>query len=485
MRICKSVISSVICIIIAASAVFTSISASANSLDSVTSAVEGVISYKSTSLGAKTTDELLNNLSSQAGTSASDWYYIALSLYGVNCRNSASVSALKSTVNSFYSGDLADCKVTDMQRVALALLACGESITDVNGHNLLADCTYNRAKHRNLDSQGVNSVAYALLLLDSKNFSIPDDAETNRTDMVKMILDKELESGGFALMGSSADTDVTAIAVQALSPYKSKDGVKGAVDKSLSLLSSRQSSDGSYKSFSGKTCAESTAQVILALVAEGINPASDGRFIKDGNSVVDGLLQFKLENGAFSHFKGEEANNIATYQSLCALVGCSRYMRGSKSFYDFTAGTPSNTTKVNQAINKKTVSAKSHSKTVTTKKTKSKVAKKAKNKADNKQNTSPTESKSVLKSTSGSSKITFTKVIKAKKKKPVKVEDSIEPEAIEKDESSSDEAEFRRNRRAEEEKKTALYITFAVLFVCYPVLVVVKTRKKDEEASDD
>ena len=75
---------------------------------------------------------------------------------------------------------------------------------------------------------------------------------------------------------------------------------------------------------------------MLALTALGINPDTDERFVRDGNSVVDGLLRFRLENGAFSHFEGGSYDNMSTYQSLCALVSYYRFLKGEKTFYDFS-----------------------------------------------------------------------------------------------------------------------------------------------------
>lgn len=473
MKIRKSVISVIICILIAVSTPFAGFSASALSLDDVKNAVEGVISYKSSTYGATSALELLNSLSSQAGNYSSDWYYIALSQYGVDCRNQSSISALKNAVNGFYSGELSSVKVTDMQRVAFALLACGESVTSVNGHSLLADCTYNRAKYRALDSQGVNSVAYALLLLDSDDFNVPDDAETKRDDMIKLILDKELDSGGFALFGSSADIDVTTIVMQALAPYKNKDGVKAVLDKCTSILSNRQTSDGSYKSFSNNVCAESTAQVILALTANGISPMTDGRFTKNGNSVLDGLLSFKLENGAFTHFLNGEPNNMATYQSLCALVSCYRYMNGSKSFYDFRSNSSQNTDEVNKAINEKQAQKKADLSS------KSKIkSSSAQKKA--KKTTKSTSSKVKLKSTSDNSKITFTKVTRVKKKTKTAKEKTTAtiPSEQETVTSTADEAKKAVRAKEKQRERTTQAIPFAVIFAGYPALVLYKLRRK-------
>ncbi|MBR1731844.1 MAG: terpene cyclase/mutase family protein, partial [Ruminococcus sp.] len=344
----KRFIAVIIVVLIAITAPFTAYCSQINTLSGIKNSVEGVVSYKCGAEEASSFTELLDKLSESAGSYYADWYYIAFSQYGLDCKNKKSISALKNKVDEFYSGDLSDVKVTDMQRVAFALSACGADITEINGHNLLSDATYNRAKAKPINSQGVNSVAYALLLLDSKNYKIPDNAETTREQMISMILKAELQNGGFALFGENADIDITSIAMQALAPYKNRSDVKSALDKCVNILSSRQDSTGGYKSFSNEISCESTAQVVLCLTSMGIYPAADSRFIKNGNSVMDGINTFKLQNGAFSHFKDGKIDNMATYQALCALVSTYRFMNGEKSFYDFTEKPKPNTVKVNK-----------------------------------------------------------------------------------------------------------------------------------------
>ncbi len=349
---CKRIIAVIASVLLAVTAPFTAFCSEINTLGGVKNSVEGVILYKTNSLNCNSTSELLDKLSENAGDFNSDWYYIALSQYGVNCKNEKSIKALKKAVNAFYENGLENVKVTDMQRVAFALLACKEDITDVDGHNLLADATYNRSKFKELDSQGVNSLSYALLLLDSKGYSIPENTELNRDKIIEKILSYELEKGGYALFGNGADIDITSIVLQALAPYKSKSKVKKSIGTCLKILEKRQDSSGAFKSFSGKITAESTAQVIIALTSLGINPTSDSRFIQNGNTSLDGLYCFKTQNGGFCHMEALSVNNIATYQSLCALAASYKFLSGRGAFYDFNAKVKSNTKSVDKIINK-------------------------------------------------------------------------------------------------------------------------------------
>lgn len=357
----KRIIAVIASLIITITAPFTAYCYDINTLDGIKSSVEGVISYKSSTLGVNSVSKLLEALGENAGDYNSDWYYIALSRYGVNCENTKSVNALKKAVDEFYKEGLENVKVTDLQRTAFALLSCKADITSVNGHNLLADSTYNRDKYKPLDAQGVNSLSYALLLIDSKNYKIPKSSSVTREKLVQRILSYELSNGGYALFGNGADIDITSIVVQALSKYKSSPKVNKSIDTCLSILSKRQDSSGAYNSFAGKITAESTAQVIMALSSLGINPINDSRFIKNGNTTLDGINVFRNDDGGYCHMENYNTNSIATYQTFCALVSVYRLLKGDGKFFDFNAKTDSTTKKINSLISKKEIKNKTKS----------------------------------------------------------------------------------------------------------------------------
>ncbi len=458
------VVISVLLIVITAP--FTAFSKETNTLSDVRNAVEGVISYKCTTENAASFTELLDRLSEHAGTYSADWYYIAFAQYGLDCENQKSIDVLKKKVDEFYSGDLAKVKVTDMQRVALALSSCDVDITDVNGHNLLADATYNRAAVKPINSQGVNSVAYALLLLDYQNYTVPDNALTTREKMIELILKAELENGGFALFGKNPDVDMTSIAVQALAPYKDREDVRKAIDKCVDILSSGQDSTGGYKSFSNEISCESTAQVVLCLSSIGINPASDSRFIKNGNSVLDGLMVFNLSDGSFSHFKDGKSDNMATYQALCALVGAYRYLNGYKPFYSIGNNTKKTVVEIH---NQK---AKTKNKTITKdadKKKATSVVSSSKTKSNN--------SSAVQSTEKPTDKVEF--VTKPTSTAPTIKESTAAP-TIDQEENITSDNSIKENKKNKITVKeyTPLYINFAVFSLAYIALFVIKRRKR-------
>ena len=150
--------------------------------------------------------------------------------------------------------------------------------------------------------------------------------------MVIYILEKQLQTGGWAIGEQGADPDMTGMAIQALAPYYEKNqAVKQAVDSALSFFSSIQRDDGGLSEATDSP--ESCAQMITALSTMGIDPEDDARFIKNGNSIVDCLLRFSLENG-FAHNINGEYNQMSTEQAFYSMTAINRLRSGKSSLYD-------------------------------------------------------------------------------------------------------------------------------------------------------
>ena len=221
-------------------------------------------------------------------------------------------------------------KVTDNARVILALTAIGKDVTNVGGHNLLKGLD-NMAY---VQTQGINGPIFTLIALDSHNY--PTMGDVTREKLIQVILDAQLTDGGWALSGTKADPDMTAMAIQALAPYyKTNETVKAAVDKALDVLSGLQQGDGGFGSW-GTINSESCAQVIVALTALGIDPTADSRFVKNGLTVLDALAGFYVTGGGFRHTAGGERNGMATEQGYYALAAYYRFVNAQTRLYDMT-----------------------------------------------------------------------------------------------------------------------------------------------------
>ena len=281
----------------------------------------------------KTHSDMLDTVKTGELAFGSEWLVIALARSGRDVPDSYYDSVVKAVQSA--KGQLSDKKSTEYARAILALTAIGKDPTDVGGYDLLAGL----ADMDDVTYQGINGAIFALLALDSGKYDVPAAAEggtqVTRDGLVAYILAQQLSDGGWALSGTSADPDVTAMALQALAPYRTGDEtVDAAVDKGVQLLSDMQLADGGYSSW-GTLNSESCAQVLIALAALGIDPVSDSRFAKNGLTVLDALLAYAV-SGGFRHTADGEADAIATEQALCALAAYARLLDGKTALYDMT-----------------------------------------------------------------------------------------------------------------------------------------------------
>ena len=173
-----------------------------------------------------------------------------------------------------------------------------------------------------------------------------------RSEIINKLLEKRLPDGGWAITGTTSDVDVTSMVIQALATSYNDRKIKVAVDEAVTLLSSRQTNEGKFTSY-GTENAESVAQVITALCSLNINCLKDGRFIKNGVTLLEVLKSYRLSDGSFSHTEGGESNFNATVQSLYSLVSLYRYMSGLKPLYIISESAPqkpTTTAKATQSI---------------------------------------------------------------------------------------------------------------------------------------
>lgn len=288
----------------------------------------------------------------QVGSIGGEWAVIGLARSGRAVPQSyydAYYKNLEALVKE-KRGVLHDRKYTEYSRVILALTAMGKNPADVGGYNLLARL----GDFNQVIWQGINGPIFALIALDSGPYEIPmceaAPVQTTRDLLINAIIKDQLCDGGFSLGGTTSDPDITAMALQALAPYKERTDIKAVIDKAIACLSRLQNNDGGYASW-GTANSESVVQVLIALAALGIDPRTDSRFVKnDGNWLISNLMTYYVEGGGFKHIK--EANSpdgMATEQGFYGLVAYERFLKGQNSFYNMSdvriadVGQPGNT----------------------------------------------------------------------------------------------------------------------------------------------
>ena len=288
----------------------------------------GIVAYKEAACGASDIQGWIDTgLCREAGTVA-EFYAITLSQsgsYDLSQYEAALLSYLHT--HEVYSA-------TTREKYALALLACGSS-----------DSYIQQVCDNDIGGLGLMSLVFGLHLLNNGCTS-----RLYTTDsLIGAILSAQLTDGGWAVIGSIGDTDVTAMTVQALAPYYgSRADVTAAVDSALSLLSTLQLESGGFRSMGKENC-ESAAQVLTALSILGIEQNTDPRFIKNGVTVLDAMLRYRNSDGSFAHTESG-FNENATMQAFYAMRAYLRMRRGQSSLYLFDHLASSDPGTINPAV---------------------------------------------------------------------------------------------------------------------------------------
>ena len=269
------------------------------------------------------------------GTVGGEWLVLGLARSGLEVSDEYYETYFQnaSAYTAQQGGVLHAKKYTEYSRVILAVTAIGRDPADVGGFNMLQPL----ADFEQTVFQGINGPVFALLALDSGNYEIPENTvgstQATRDLYVDYIINAQLENGGWSLMGGGAEIDVTAMALQALAKYQDRKDVAEAVEKGLVILSERQNENGGYQyNATEQVSCESVAQVIVALAELGIS-LDDPRFVKNGKTLLDGILQFQCSDGGFSHLMDGETDLLATEQAFYAMVAANRVAQGESSLY--------------------------------------------------------------------------------------------------------------------------------------------------------
>ena len=282
-------------------------------VDEVRGLINGILSYKLNEAGCGSVDDwICGSLAEGAGTS-SEWYMLSLSQYGYS-----DFSAYEANLREYLANNNVP-SATSREKYALALSAAGS--TDPYIEDILDS---------SIGEQGIMSWIYGLHVLN--NGYTCSSCTADRA--AEQLLSLQLADGGWALWGEYGDIDVTAMTLTALAPQCGNAAVRNATDRGVEFLSQRQEENGGYQSF-GTPNPESAAQVLTALSALGIDCCTDERFIKNGNTVIDGINAYKLSGGDFCHFENGEHNESATYQALYSFISYVRMKNGQSSFYVF------------------------------------------------------------------------------------------------------------------------------------------------------
>ena len=280
--------------------------------DAAAELLSGIAAHRMAQSGADSVQEWIDGELTEHAGITSEWYILALSQSRENYDFSGYSAALRR-----YLAENNITSASTRQKYALALIATG--CEDGYISETLAD---------SIGKQGLMSWVFGLHLLHNSDAEAP----FTQDEIIAEILSLQLADGGFAITGNKADADATAMTLQALAPHYSQ--YSAEIDRAVLCLSALQREDGGYASY-GVPNPESASQVIIALSALGIDCMTDARFIKNGNTLLDGITLYRLADGSFSHTLGGTENHNSTAQAFLALTAHQMQQNGDGSLFLF------------------------------------------------------------------------------------------------------------------------------------------------------
>lgn len=284
--------------------------------DKISDVVGGIVAYEMKQNDADDMQEWADALADSAGEGA-EWYAMVLS--HKNCDLSRYGAALERHI-----AEKPTRSISTRQKYSLALLAAGTDNDYVRETASLPT-----------DDMSLMNYIYGIHLMHSLG-----GYEDRCAVFAEYILKQQHEDGGWSVIGDKGDTDVTAMVISSLAPmYENSTDISASVERGITFLSEHQLESGGFMSM-GAENPESSAQVIMALTALKIDFMSDERFIKNGSTMIDAVMKYRTEDGAFSHKEGAAADKTATVQMFYALSYYLDSDCGNYFFFDFKRSAP-------------------------------------------------------------------------------------------------------------------------------------------------
>lgn len=256
-----------------------------------------------------------------------DWEWLNLGVYEGIAQNGNNGFSIAQHIGELVLNE--NGKLTDIARVIIMLTARGYDCSnlaqynggtpfrDKAGNNIdnLVASIYNSNKTYAIPVV-VNGTIFALIALDSGNYTLPENAKITREGLLEYLLSHVYLSDGFGL-------DMVGMLMYGIGPYQEDalygTRVRAKMQQGVDLILSEMRADYTFKSW-GTINSEVTAQAICALASAGIDCAADPRFgTADTNVLTQWLDLFAVGTSGFRHTADTDLNSMATYEACYAL----------------------------------------------------------------------------------------------------------------------------------------------------------------------
>lgn len=242
------------------------------------------------------------------------------------------------------------CGATDVEKMILLVESYGYDATafewdgvTVNLFDMLAEMTF----------YDVNSYVYALEAINAAGYQPQADSVLHPETLIQKLIGMRNEkdhawnyTGNYEGAWGSSDTDMTAMVLSSLAPYVTKPASETGISEAVKALATEASIDGfnylsgfqtptgAMKSVWSEGNSNTTAITILAMAAYGKDLSSDVQFTKGGKSLMDGMMDFALEDkSGFGYKNNVDYDTYGAEQSLRALIAYANAKPGVPFYY--------------------------------------------------------------------------------------------------------------------------------------------------------
>ncbi len=287
-------------------------------------------------------DDLLSGIAEGYVDNASEWVIMDMAAYAKYYGDAAQQTSaeakqkyINTAINAVSKSTAGD---TDYAKAILALRAIGKDPQKLYPVNSNTPINAIQGLNSAAKSSSAWSAPYTLAAYNQGSYN----TDLYEDELLSALLDNQKDNGSWDEYGT---IDTTGNVIAALAFYKDRAEVDAAIGKAIDYLSSQQKDSGAFDDGQTGTWAagenvNSTAMAIIGLAANGVDPAADPRFIKNGNSALDGLMSFSLSNNSgFGYTDNSSLNAYATEQGFRALIAAAQVIKSGSAYnvYDFSA----------------------------------------------------------------------------------------------------------------------------------------------------
>lgn len=162
------------------------------------------------------------------------------------------------------------------------------------------------------------TIAFSMIALD-----MAEESYNKEKAVEGLLAYQDSNDGGFG------GVDETAMSIMALGFHRDISGVEMDIERGLQYLKINQKGSGGFESW-GEENPYSISAVIQSLIALGEDPLSED-WIKDGNTMLDALLSFKVDDHFENPSEWGTEIDMATEQAFTALADL---YRGKSMFHE-------------------------------------------------------------------------------------------------------------------------------------------------------